>query len=90
VPDLLDCQADDKSTLIADVVAAIEHPPHDCLGVCGCGVGSSSRESLAKSRLTCSRASQTRSILHCSGSEETSEITLLLLDALDLQSTSGS
>jgi hypothetical protein len=37
VPDLLDCQADEKNTLIAIRVAAIEHHPHDCLGVCGCG-----------------------------------------------------
>lgn len=27
MPDLLDCQADDKSTLIAIRVDAIEHPP---------------------------------------------------------------
>jgi hypothetical protein len=45
VPDLLDCQADEKSTLIAGLAVAIEHHPHDCLGVCGCGGGS--RESLA-------------------------------------------
>jgi hypothetical protein len=39
VPDLFNCQADEKSTLIAVRVDAIEHPPHDCLGTCGCGVG---------------------------------------------------
>lgn len=38
VSDLINSQADEKITLIAGLIAAIHRRPHDCLGVCGCGV----------------------------------------------------
>jgi hypothetical protein len=93
VPDLLDCQADEKSTLIAGLAVAIEHP-HDCLGVCGCGDGSGSLLLPGKELCDFLMSITTRNYFavqrHWPESENRRETAYLSLDALDTQSTPGS